>query len=196
MKKILILLVILIALITIYGTFFTESEQTQRSSSLTKPVVELPENTMANLSLSSPVFLHDKSIPAKYTCEGDDINPPLTISDVPEGTESLVLILDDPDAVGGVWDHWLLWNIDPETSQVPENSVPETAVQGTTSWGKQEYGGPCPPPGSGTHHYTFKLYALDTTLDLPGTSTKSEVEEVIGEHILKETTLVGLYERE
>ena len=105
------------------------------------------------MKLASPAFAHNAIIPQKYTCQGEDISPPLTISDIPKGTVSLALINDDPDAPMGTWDHWLIWNIKP-TAEIKEDSAPGT--QGKNSWGRNDYGGACPP--SGTHRYFFKLY--------------------------------------
>jgi len=147
---------------------------------------------MGELKLTSPVFENNGKIPGKYTCQGDDINPRLDISGVPSDAKSLVLIMDDPDAPAGVWDHWILFNM-PVVSKIEENSVPSGAVQGKNSWGKNEYGGPCPP--SGEHRYVFKLYALDITLDLDFSADKKDVEKAIEEHILAQTKLVGLYSK-
>ncbi len=147
-----------------------------------------------NMRLESTVFQSNQNIPSKYTCDGDDINPPLAISDVPEGAKSLVLIVDDPDAPAGDWVHWTLWNIDPNTSEIAENTVPSGAVEGTTDFGKTGWGGPCPP--SGTHHYQFKLYALDTQLSLGSSSKKADIEKGMEGHILDQTLLVGLYQRQ
>ena len=129
-------------------------------------------------------------IPKKYTCQGEDINPLLKIEGIPQETVSLVLINDDPDAPGGTWDHWIVINIAP-TQTIAENSVPGT--QGKNSWGRNDYGGPCPP--SGTHRYFFKLYALDTQLNLSEGASKKEVENAIKGHILEQTELIGLYEK-
>lgn len=146
------------------------------------------------MQLSSSAFADQETIPAKYTCEGENINPPLQISEVPEGTQSLVLIVDDPDAPAGTWDHWIVWNIAPNTTEIAENSVPERAEQGTTSFGQPGYGGPCPPPGP-AHRYIFKLYALDATLDLTTGADKSDIEQAMADHILAQTQLIGLYQR-
>lgn len=140
------------------------------------------------MKITSPAFAHNESIPKKYTCQGEDINPPLTLSDIPQGTVSLTLIHDDPDAPMGTWDHWLIWNIKP-VAEIKENSVPGT--QGKNSWGKSCYGGPCPP--SGTHRYFFKLYALDCELALSEGATKSELEAAMANHILAQAELMGLY---
>jgi len=146
------------------------------------------------MKLSSPAFENNQTIPSKYTCDGEDISPSLEISETPEGAKSLVLIIDDPDAPMGTWDHWIVWNITPLISSIEENSIPEGAVQGTNSFGKQPYGGPCPP--SGVHHYRFKLYALDTRLELNPSSTKKDVEKAMEDHILDQAELIGLYQRQ
>jgi hypothetical protein len=143
------------------------------------------------MRLSSPEFAHNASIPARFTCQGDDINPSLEISAVPPGTKSLVLIMDDPDAPGHTWDHWIVYDIPPATLLIEENSVP--GVQGTNSWGRQDYGGPCPP--SGTHRYVFTLYALDSMLDGFEGRSKNEVLQAMQGHILDTAELIGLYRK-
>lgn len=145
------------------------------------------------MNLSSPAFGHNQSIPATYTCDGDNLSPPLIISNVPEAAESLALIVDDPDAPGGTWVHWTVWNIDPKTTSIPASSVLSSAVEGITSFGKTGYGGPCPP--SGTHRYFFKLYALDTMLRLDETAAVQELEKAMKGNILDSAELVGLYEK-
>ena len=145
---------------------------------------------MPELKLSSPAFEDNGDIPDKYTCTGEDVNPELNIEGVPSDAQSLVLIMDDPDAPAGVWDHWILLNT-PVISKIEENTVPSGAVQGKNSWGKNEYGGPCPP--SGTHRYMFKLYALDTTLALDENADKGAVEKAMEGHILAQTKLLGIY---
>jgi hypothetical protein len=122
------------------------------------------------------------------------VNPELNIEGVPKEAKSLVLIMDDPDAPPKVWEHWTVINIAPTTSSIAENSVPQGATQLMNDFNKVEYGGPCPPPGK-VHHYQFKLYALDTTLDLDPSARKADVERAMQGHILEETVLVGTYER-
>jgi Raf kinase inhibitor-like YbhB/YbcL family protein len=141
--------------------------------------------------VKSPVFENGKHIPVKYTCDGANVNPPLTIDGVPEETKTLVLIVDDPDAPMGVFDHWVVWNIPPTTRKIEENTVPGT--EGMSSYRKHAYGGPCPPYG--THRYFFKVYALDARLDLKLDSTKRDVEKAMKGNILAEGELVGLYSR-
>lgn len=145
------------------------------------------------MKLSSLAFQNNGYIPLKYTCDGENVNPPLEISGVPAGTQSLVLIMDDPDAPLGTWIHWTLWNINPETKEIKENSVPPGAVEGMTSFGKPGYGGPCPP--SGTHRYFFKLYALDTTINLNQQADKKLLEKAMAGHILDKAEIIGLYKR-
>jgi Raf kinase inhibitor-like YbhB/YbcL family protein len=145
---------------------------------------------MKELTVSCPAFENNTLIPPKYTCDGDDVNPPLTVEGIPEGTKSMVLIVEDPDAPAGLWVHWLVWNIAP-TSTIKENSVPGT--EGINTYRRHAYGGPCPP--FGTHRYFFKVYALNTTLNLSSGSDKEDVERAMQGHILAEGELVGLYRR-
>lgn len=144
------------------------------------------------ITLKSSVFENNKSVPEKFTCDGEDVSPPLSISGVNQEAKSLVLIMDDPDAPASTWDHWVVFNIPPETTEIKEGSEPE-GTSGVNSWGKTGYGGPCPPDGE--HRYFFKLYELDTELDLIEGSSKKEVEEVMKGHILSQTELIGLYNR-
>jgi len=146
------------------------------------------------MKLTSPVFENNQLIPQKYTCDGENVNPPLQISEVPEGVKSLALIVIDPDAPAGVFTHWVLWNINPQTSLIEENSLPEGAVEGLNSFKKHSYGGPCPP--SGTHHYHFRLYALDKKLDLASSSEKTEVEKAICGCFSEWVEIIGLYQRQ
>lgn len=145
------------------------------------------------MELTSPAFDHFGNIPAKYTCDADNINPPLEIADVSDGAQSLVLIVDDPDAPAGTWVHWLVWNIPPQTSDIAENSVPEEAVEGVTNFGQSGYGGPCPP--SGAHHYHFRLFALSKILELRPNSRRQDVERAMSAFIVDSTELVGIYQR-
>lgn len=182
----------------------------------TTPQKEEKGEIPSGFRLSSPAFGSNAFIPEKYTCDGIDINPPLEISGVPVDAQSLALIMDDPDAPGGVWVHWLVWNIRPDTTVVREGVV-LPAVYGLTSFGDNTYGGPCPP--SGTHRYFFKLYALDTedlgleiftppfavTGPAEGTvgnlrfayssEKKPALEKAMRGHIVGEAELVGLYRR-
>ncbi|KPJ54869.1 hypothetical protein AMJ47_02235 [Parcubacteria bacterium DG_72] len=145
------------------------------------------------MKIKSSVFENNQNIPSKYTCDGQDINPALEFSDIPENTKTLVLIMDDPDAPAGTWDHWIVFNIPTDTKEIAENEEPP-GVHGKGTSNNLEYHGPCPPDRE--HRYFFKLYALDTELDLPEGSTKQEVEEAMQGHILDEAELIGLYKRE
>lgn len=147
------------------------------------------------MKLKSSAFDHHGNIPRKYTCQGNDINPPLEIIDVPSNAQSLVLIMDDPDVPkdrrkDGMWVHWVVFNIDPKTTKIPENT-PHFAKFGKNTEGKNAYQGPCPPDRE--HRYFFKLYALDSLLDLPEGSSKEEVLDAMRGHILQEAELMGLY---
>ncbi len=145
------------------------------------------------MRIKSSAFKHTETIPSKYTCDGDDISPPLKIEEVPEEAKSLVLIVDDPDAPVGIWTHWTVWNINPKIEKIEEDSVPEGAVEGMTNFGSTGYGGPCPPGGE--HRYFFKLYALDSKLELDPSTEADELEEAMDKHIIEKAELVGLYER-
>jgi len=145
------------------------------------------------MKIESSAFSNNQFIPAKYTCDGEDINPPLKISEVPKGAKSLVLIVDDPDAPMGTWLHWTVWNISPEIEEIPENNVPEGAVEGITDFGKLGYGGPCPP--SGIHRYFFKLYALDKSLELESSAKSKDIEKAMEGYILDQAQLIGMYSR-
>ena len=143
------------------------------------------------IKLTSPDFQNGSSIPYKFTCEGEDINPTLVIENAPVGTKSLALIVDDPDAPMKTWVHWVVYDIDPEIKVIKENSVP--GKQGINDFRRKDWGGPCPP--SGTHRYFFKLYALDKVLGLPEGIDKRGLEKAMEGHILASSELVGLYKR-
>lgn len=140
------------------------------------------------------IFKHNEAIPSRFTCDGEDINPPLSFSDIPESAKSLVLIVDDPDAVPEAWTHWVVVNIKPEIKNIDESSVPSGSLQTMTSFGKAGWGGPCPPAGE--HRYLFKLYALDIGyLNVGSASTVEEVAEAMAGHIIGNAELIGLYKR-
>lgn len=145
------------------------------------------------MEISSPDFKNGKRIPSKFSCDGESVNPTLLISGVPESAQSLVLIMDDPDAPMGTFTHWLLFNIDPKTEEIKENGVPAGARQGRNNGGKVGYYPPCPP--SGTHRYFFKLYALDEKLGLANGARVEELEEAMKGHIIEKAELIGLYSR-
>lgn len=148
---------------------------------------------MTGITITSPAFAHMAAIPARYTCDGRDINPPLRIDGVMQGAKSLALVLDDPDAPAGVWVHWVAWNIPPHTREIKENSLPAGAIQGLNSWKRNIYGGPCPP--SGSHRYFFKIYALDTVFDLASSSDKATLERAMHGHIIARGELIGTYRK-
>ena len=147
-----------------------------------------------SMKIESSAFENREEIPQRYGYKKDNINPAIIIKDVPAEAKSLVLIMDDPDAmgvVGKIWVHWIIWNIDPSTDEIPENSIPSNSIQGKTDFGEIGYGGPAPPDKE--HVYIFKLYALDNKLDLNEGSTKSEVETAMKDHIIIESKLEGRY---
>ena len=151
-----------------------------------------------DIIIKSPAFVPGGKIPGKYTCDGMDISPPLTWTSGPEGTKTFALICDDPDAPMGTWVHWVLFNLPADITEFSENVPPERelesgAKQGMNDFRKIGYGGPCPP--SGTHRYFFKLYALDTEINLEAGATKSELLRAMEGHILAEAQLMGRYER-
>lgn len=145
------------------------------------------------MKLESSAFHHNQTIPAVYTCDGDNVSPPLSWSGSPENTQSLALIVDDPDAPGGDFVHWLAWNIPSSITGIEKAALAVGAIQGTTDFGKPGYGGPCPP--SGNHRYQFKLYALDTMLELLTTTGKKDLEKAMDGHVLDQATLIGRYAR-
>lgn len=149
-----------------------------------------PTSQVVDFKLASDAFIDGATIPALYTCKGKNISPPLTITNIPNGAKSLALIMHDPDAPNGDFTHWLVWNISPGVTKIAENSVPPDSVQGTTSFGGQKYGGPCPP--SGTHHYIFDLYALNTTLDLSARANRQDLQSALAGRIIAETKLTGI----
>jgi Raf kinase inhibitor-like YbhB/YbcL family protein len=150
------------------------------------------------MTLSSPAFIEEGLIPPTYTCDGEDISPPLTIGNIPDRTQSIALIADDPDAPMGTWVHWVMYNLPADIADLPENIPGEETIagggrHGITDFGRFGYGGPCPP--SGTHRYYFKVYALDTVLDLTGRVTSQDVDQAMAGHILAEAGLMGKYKR-
>jgi hypothetical protein len=134
-----------------------------------------------------------RSIPIKFTCDGENINPLLKILGVPPEAKELVLIMDDPDAPVGTFNHWLMWHISPDTKEIGENSVPKGVRQGTNDFGQQIYGGPCPPDG--THRYFFRLYALDQKLHLEAGAKRNELDKAMEGKILEEAEVMGVYTR-
>ncbi|KXB08409.1 hypothetical protein AKJ56_01450 [candidate division MSBL1 archaeon SCGC-AAA382N08] len=153
------------------------------------------------MQISSPVFDDRGNIPPKYTCDGEDISPPLKISNIPTEAKSLAIVVDDPDAPGGIFDHWTIWNISTKFTKIPEN-IPEGdkvdslngAIQGKNGFGEIGYRGPCPPPGP-DHKYRFKLYALKDKIDLNPGVLKKDLERKIKGLVVKKDQITGLYDR-
>jgi Raf kinase inhibitor-like YbhB/YbcL family protein len=148
---------------------------------------------VAEFVLQSSVFEHGEPIPRRYTCEGEDLSPPLAWSDVPEGTRSLALVVDDPDAPARTFTHWLGWGLDPGTRGLGEGEA--APVEGRNDFGTSGYRGPCPPPGHGRHRYFFRLYALDFDPDLRPGAGKGELERALEGHTLAVAELICTYER-
>ncbi len=145
------------------------------------------------MQIKSKAFKNNGNIPKKYTCDGEDINPPLEFVDVPKDAVSLALVADDPDAPSKTWIHWIVWNINPETKEIAENEKLEKAVEGVTDFGKPGYGGPCPP--SGSHRYFFRIYALDTKLNLDPSSDINQLQPEIDNHTIAKAELMARYSR-
>jgi|SRR3989344_1732004 len=195
MKRVTIYLVVLI-LAVFLGLYFISLKTKSPPEEVAQTVINLEDNPII-MELKSSAFEDGGVIPSKYTCDGGNINPPLSITGVPEDAKSLVIIMDDHDVPksvrsDGVWDHWVVFNIPPNLNVINEGEK-ITGIYGKTSGGKTEYGGPCPPDRE--HRYMFYLYALDGELSLPSGSTKSEVLNAMNGHILEKTTLVGKYNR-
>ena len=148
-------------------------------------------NAASSISVTTPAFQAGGDVAAKFTCNGGNVNPELRINGVPSEAKSLVLIVDDPDAPRGLFTHWIVWNIDPKATDVGENSAPTGGIQGTNDFGKRNYGGPCPP--SGTHRYFFKIYALDTKLDLKPSARRAELDAAMRGHTLAQGELMARY---
>jgi len=171
---------------------YSNQPQKQSPGAENKKIIS---NILNNMKISSPVFQNNANIPPIYTCDAEGINPPLEIGGIPENTKSLALLMDDPDApLEGGFVHWVVFNLDPGIKEIAENSKPESGTEGINSTGKIGYTPPCPP--SGTHHYQFKLYALDTILNLTSSAKREDVEKAMERHILDEAMLVGLYQRQ
>jgi Raf kinase inhibitor-like YbhB/YbcL family protein len=151
-----------------------------------------------SIQLTSSAFADGQPIPARFTCTGDDLSPPLAWSGAPETAQSFALIMDDPDAPGGTWVHWVVYNLPASTASLPEAVQPDEqlaggGLHGKNSWKKTGYGGPCPP--SGTHHYVFRLYALDALLELDAGATEKDLAGPMEGHILARGQLVGTYQK-
>jgi Raf kinase inhibitor-like YbhB/YbcL family protein len=186
MMKKFILFAIIIVSIVVGGYFLLSAKDLGKKDQL-EPMGQ------DTIKITSSAFSAGGTIPSKYACDGEDVNPPLQISAVPTDAKSLSLIVDDPDAPMGTWNHWLIWNIDPNITEIKENSIPKGGVFGTNDFGKLEYGGPCPP--SGTHRYFFRLYALDAKLDLSEGAKRAELESAMKNHIIAQGQLMGKYSK-
>jgi Raf kinase inhibitor-like YbhB/YbcL family protein len=183
-QSLIIIILIIFLSVGFLLLFFNKREQKPQSFPLKFPL---------NMKIKSSAFEPNQFIPAKYTCDGANINPPLYFEEIPAEAKSLVLIMEDPDAPAGNWVHWVLWNIKPQITQILENEVPPGSIQGKTSFGKVNYGGPCPP--FGTHRYFFRLFALDKELELKTGADIKELQKAMENHILDKAELVGLYGR-
>ncbi len=158
------------------------------------PVAKLVLGTLATLHVSSPAFQHGRSIPRRFSCEGEDVAPELRWDGAPEGTRSFALLVEDPDAPGGTFVHWVVYDLPAEVRGLGEGKLPSGARQGRNGFGKSHYGGPCPPPGP-AHHYHFRLFALDRPLDLPAGATDAELRRAMEGHVLGTGELVGTFGR-
>ena len=156
------------------------------------PSLSLANSLSSDFKLASTVFEDNAPIPKKYTCDGGDINPPLSLKNIPPRTKSLAVLVSDPDAPEGTWSHWVVYNIPPHTAELKENSNPGT--EGLNDFGKYVYGGPCPPDDK-VHHYIFSAYALNAVININEGPTISEVESALKEHIIAQTRLVGTYQK-
>jgi len=191
MKRIVFYLLPVIMLISACAPAATETPN--------QPVTDpLAMEDATSIDLTSTAFAQGQAIPAKYTCVGDaasslkDVSPPLTWGEPPADTQSFALIMDDPDAPNGTWDHWILFNIPASTRELPESMPVNSGFPGgNNSWGRTGYGGPCPP--SGTHRYFFRLYALDEMLAISPGATKGELEKAMVGHILAQGELMGTF---
>lgn len=164
-----------------------------RRAATTRELASLSENTStpALMRITSPAFEQNDRLPAEYTCDGRNISPPLKFEKLPEGTKSLALVCEDPDAVGGTFIHWVVWNIPVSATDIAAGVVPAGAVEGRTDFGRVGYGGPCPP--SGSHRYFFQAFALDAVLDLPAGTDVAGLARAMNGHILDKAGLVGMY---
>jgi Raf kinase inhibitor-like YbhB/YbcL family protein len=194
--KIKLALVAAVVIVSIIGFYASQSmPRGTNSQSISNPGKDLNQTTnndTQTMQVSSSAFENNGKIPSEYTCDGQDILPPLNIIQIPKEAKTLAIIMDDPDAPMGTFTHWTVWNIPPSKTEFSKNEK-VSFPQGITSFGKKGYGGPCPP--SGTHRYFFKIYALDTRLDLVDGSSLKELQQAISGHVISESTLVGKYSR-
>jgi Raf kinase inhibitor-like YbhB/YbcL family protein len=188
MQKPLIILLAAIIIFLIIGFIFFFSKN---NGEIIKNIKT--SETKNIMKITSPAFAEGGIIPQKYTCAGKNINPPLMIENAPENAKSLVLIVDDPDAIGGTFTHWILLNINSNTKEIKENSIAEEAVLGRNDFGEAKYGGPCPP--SGFHRYFFKVYALDANLVFSGAPNRSQADKMMENHILGQGQLMAKFSK-
>jgi hypothetical protein len=199
MKSKTIILLIAIMMIPLLAISCNKKNKNKENQTQTNNYNKKPNGgaKMETIQITSPAFDHGGMIPSKYTCDGEDISPPLEWQTLPTETKSIAIIADDPDAPGKTWVHWLIWNLPPSFKSLDENIEPSDelagATQGTTDFGRVGYGGPCPP--GGTHRYFFKIYALDETLDLEPYATKKDLVEAMQPSILAQGELMGKYAR-
>jgi Raf kinase inhibitor-like YbhB/YbcL family protein len=177
----------------------TETPATATPSAVIPLPSDEPEASSLQFSMTSPAFSQGEPIPTQYTCDGEDISPPLAWQNPPEDTQSFALIADDPDAPSGTWVHWVLYNLPADARGVPqgvptENELSGGGQHGSNSWNRLGYGGPCPP--GGTHRYFFKLYAVDTILDLEPGVRKDALTQGLDGHVLAQTEIMGTYSRQ
>ena len=156
-------------------------------------IAAVPGANAAEFAVSSPAFADNTPIPTEYSCNGRNVPPPLRWENVPGGTESLALVVDDPDAVGGLYVHWVVTGIPPSTTQIVDGALPAGAVVSANSGGKAAYLGPCPPAGTGVHHYRFQLYALSKTLTFAPTTLAGQATQTIAGAALATASTVGLF---
>lgn len=182
---------VLVAIFVLIGWLRADRVLQQPLPTPTPPPVTQAEEAFA---LRSSAFDAGDIIPTKYTCDGQDSRPPLSIRGVPEGTQSLAIIMYDPDAPGGTFVHWLAWNIPPEIREIPEGVLPVDIIEGTTSFRSVGYQGPCPP--SGTHRYIWRLYALRKILTLESNTTREQLETAINTYVITQTELMARYTKQ
>lgn len=197
MRKAIIIAIVIV--ITVIAALAFKKQETDNKNKLTK-----------TMTITSPAFEHNGTIPQKYTCDGENISPEFRIEGVPKEAKSLALIMDDPDAPRGTFTHWLVYNMDPRNPGITENAIPigladenepinprapeaPAALEGMNGTGRVGYIGPCPP--SGTHRYFFKLFALDAELNIPNGAERGDLERAMEGHVLASSELIGLYER-
>ena len=169
---------------------------------ISTPSIIIKEKTIVQqknipLAITSPVFEMNGLIPSRFTCDGENISPELIFSNVPKGTQSFALIMEDPDVpktvrADGMWNHWLVWNIPPQITRIKEGETP-LGIIGANTGGKMKYAGPCPPDRE--HRYIFTLYALDSLLSLPNSATKEELLQALSPHLIEQAKLIGRYNR-